>query len=309
MAQGLDLEKARQIRERYKAGGISQTALATEYGTTQPMISLVVRGLMFKEPSSEVSVVEPVPPPAQTQELHLVALQPGQLAACQQQLIAWADSKCRTEQQGVEDLAENLSAAIAAGFRTTVIERHLRLAERRVIFFEKIGEALKAGYYIVPNMPMDVFAIRAKGNAPSKRTSWQYEKDSWGQHDSLRPIEPPKLLPVGEGEYKNPKLAERYRTFPYEDKGKQMIQYLTESNGYLEEIDFPFALARPEVLTATHQAMLLNIFDEIGVMPGRQERRSDPMVIGRLRNPNRPNDRDRDVSFLIAWFLDTDRIR
>lgn len=242
-------------------------------------------------------------------DLRLVALNPGQLASCQQQLIQWAAVKYQDEKQKCEELKENIRIATVAGMRTDLIIKHLNQATRRALFFEKVGEAVKAGYYIIPNMPMDVFAIRRK-SAPQKQTSnLSPVEGGWDRgHDHLRPIEP-QLLPAGGGDYENPLLAERYRRVPFkDDKGRDRTQYLTVSDGFRDEIDFPFALAKPDVLTATQQAMALKIFDEIGVMPGRRERRSDPMVIGRIRNPNRPNDRDRDLSFLIAWFLDTDRI-
>lgn len=235
-------------------------------------------------------------------DLRLVALHPGQLEACQQQLIAWAEAKYQSETQKAMELKKNYEAASIARIRTDLILKHLNAATKRAMFFAKVGEAVKAGYYIIPNMPMDVFAIRTKGGAPYKQTNAYYS------HDSLRPVEP-TLLPPGEGDYQNPQLAERYKTTTGRDsEGAERKVYLTISDGFRDEIDFPFVLAKPEVVTATQQALALKIFDEVGVMPARRERRSDPMVIGRIRNPRFRNDRNRDISFLIAWFLDTDRI-
>lgn len=236
-------------------------------------------------------------------DLRLVALHPGQLEACQQQLIAWAQAKVQSETERCRELKQNFEAARVAGIRTELILKHLNIATKRAMFFSKVGEAVKAGYYIVPNMPMDVFAVRRKGNAPEvTRTN----RGSW--RPDLPSIEP-QLLPSNEGDYENPRLAEQYKDGTYkDDKGEDHPFRQTISDGFRDEIDFPFALAKPEVLTATQQALALKIFDELGVMPARQERRSDPMVIGRIRNPGRRHDRDRDLSFLIAWFLDTDRI-
>lgn len=42
-------EQARQIRERYAAGGINQTDLGREYGLSQPAVSRIVRGVVFTE--------------------------------------------------------------------------------------------------------------------------------------------------------------------------------------------------------------------------------------------------------------------
>lgn len=238
----------------------------------------------------------------ESHDLRLVALHPGQLEACQQQLIVWAKAKYEAETERARELKQNFEAARIANLRTDLIMKHLNLASKRAVFFAKVGEAVKAGYYIVPNMPMDVFAVRRKGKAPQQTV----QSSNWG-HPDLRPIGP-QLLPVGEGEFENPRLAEKYRSGTYKDGNEDKKFFLTESDGFQDEIDFPFILAKPEVLTATQQALASKIFDEIGVMPARNERRSDPMVIGRIRNPGRTHDRDRDLSFLIAWFLDTDRI-
>ena len=40
-------EQVIQAREKYEAGGISQTALANEYGISQPQMSCVVRGVCW----------------------------------------------------------------------------------------------------------------------------------------------------------------------------------------------------------------------------------------------------------------------
>jgi hypothetical protein len=238
----------------------------------------------------------------ESHDLRLVALHPGQLEACQQQLIQWAEAKVESENERCRELKQNFEAARVAGIKTDLILKHLNLATKRAVFFAKVGEAVKAGYYIIPNMPMDVFAVRRSGKAP-RRSAWH----DW-RHLDLGKIEP-EVLPAHKGDYVNPRLAERYRTGKYKnEKGEEQTQYLTMAAGYRDEIDFPFALAKPEVLTATQHALALKVFDELGVMPGTQERRSDPMVIGRIRNPGRKHDRDRDLSFLIAWFLDTDRI-
>lgn len=309
-AAKLDRDKVREIRERHSKGE-SQCSLGRAFGVSQPTISLIVHGSTWKETAVELTAKKEDSVEAlvkvEDHDLRLVALHPGQLEACQQQLIGWAQAKLQAERQKCEELKENVRIATVAGMRTELIIKHLNSATRRAQFFEKVGEAVKAGYYIIPNMPMDVFAIRRK-TAPQKSRTNTYDKEqTWGHHDNLQPIEP-SVLPVRVGDYENPQLVEKYRTGTYADGGKDKVFYQTTSDGFRDEIDFPFALAKPEVLTATQQALALKIFDEIGVMPARREKRSDPMVIGRIRNPSRKHDRDRDVSFLIAWFLDTDRI-
>lgn len=45
----LSMGKARDIRKRYKAGGITMQKLADEYGTTETNISAVMKGRIWKE--------------------------------------------------------------------------------------------------------------------------------------------------------------------------------------------------------------------------------------------------------------------
>src|SRR5437870_3121088 len=104
-------------------------------------------------------------------ELRLVALHPGQLESCRHQLMAWAESKRVAEQTKAQELKRSFEAARVAGIKTDLIVKHLNQALRRAEFFEKVGEAAKAGYYIIPNMPMDVFAIRTTGSAPYVQTT------------------------------------------------------------------------------------------------------------------------------------------
>ena len=41
------LEGAEQIRNEYKAGGISQTKLGEKYGVSQPIINMILRGKTY----------------------------------------------------------------------------------------------------------------------------------------------------------------------------------------------------------------------------------------------------------------------
>jgi ribosome-binding protein aMBF1 (putative translation factor) len=43
------LEEAEQIRNEYKAGGISQTKLGEKYGVSQPIINMILRGKTYNK--------------------------------------------------------------------------------------------------------------------------------------------------------------------------------------------------------------------------------------------------------------------
>jgi len=60
-----------------------------------------------------------------------------------------------------------------------------------------------------------------------------------------------------------------------------------------------YVIAKPALMSKTAEAMALKIFDEIGVAVDTKGRKSDPVIIGRIKNPRqRP-----DLSFFIGWFF------
>lgn len=70
------------------------------------------------------------------------------------------------------------------------------------------------------------------------------------------------------------------------------------------------AVARPEIMTATAEAMALRLFDQIGICDqnaGQHRRRGkgDPLIIGQiLMKASKYGDITKPVNFLIAWHLD-----
>lgn len=140
-----------------------------------------------------------------------------------------------------------------------------------MIFYEKLSDALIAGFHIIPNFGGDVFAIRTERNASGSATS------TYGPSNALRqvPTQNAQALPAGDGEYQsNVPMAHAYAVGTEGAPGKEVTRYNAYVTGFAE-IDFPFSLARPEVLTATQQAMALKIFDGIGSATGDSQGRPD----------------------------------
>jgi hypothetical protein len=169
------------------------------------------------------------------------------------------------------------------------------------LYYEKIRDALMAGYYIVPNFPVSVFAIRtADDNPPSSKQFVKYEVSSYQSKN--QPNEIVSELPAsGEGEYRDPRPAARFLSRKIQDGDKTKFENITEITGWCD-VEFPFVMAKTQVLTATQNAMMLKIFDEMAVAP--QQRQPDPMVLGIIKAPKRGY-AQKQVTFLVAWFLDT----
>lgn len=225
----------------------------------------------------------------------LVACDPGEMARAQGSLRSWATAK-RGEVEGeLVELRSALDIAVRNKWGTRrVLASQITRAERRVEFYAKVSAALDAGFLIVPNFAMDVFAIRTKARAP---------RGGWTQSDwRARRGQEPQLLPAGAGGYVGPVPAlERSTESVRNGKGE-----LVERHSYMpvewRDVDFPVEMALPVVMERTEAALRLKLFDEIGIAKDAQAvRRGDPMILGRLRNPrpNRPA-----ATFFIAWSFD-----
>jgi hypothetical protein len=242
--------------------------------------------------SSAITNVEPVP-----EELTLVASQPEQMQAAQRELGDWFRRKVQLAKADAHDAEENRTIARQNGMKHASFDRVAATAQKRVTFYEKCLAAVDAGYAIVPNFPVDVIAIRVGRERPKYASSTA--RTQWGLAAHTQECQ---ILPAGEGRYVDP--APFVRDIDITPAGAEQKTLQRTVEGYDEELEFPVEIAKPAVLEATQHALALNLFDEVGVLPGRRRRNRDPIVIGRIYNgANRY--RDNPLAFLIAWWIDT----
>ena len=108
-----------------------------------------------------------------TVELQLVARQPEEMQLAQQQLVAWFEQKIAACRREAADANDNLAIAQRNGWKLASFRRQSQLAGRRVAFYEKCKAAVEAGYALVPNFPIDVFAVRTtKGRPKGEEKTW-----------------------------------------------------------------------------------------------------------------------------------------
>lgn len=223
-----------------------------------------------------------------------------ELQMAQGGLTEWATQKLQEARQHYEHMEANLTQARSYNWALQGFTAAVREARKRVEFYEKLHAAFAAGYCIVPEFPIDIFAVRTARMVPPKQ---HHEADRhW--RDVNRAVES-ENLPVGVGEYvnKDPLTMERKFSVPEDPANptgpkKTMFRWWNES---FQDVDFPYKTASIQVLDATGQAMARQIFDEIGILPARRVRNADPMVIGRINF--KEGSKRRSVSFVIAWFL------
>ena len=229
-------------------------------------------------------------------EFRLIARDPQELESARNHLGAFFAATIAALRDEEVALEENLEIATKFPIRTQPIKARLQHVARSIRYYEKALAAVRAGFHIIPNFGGDVFAIRT---AMKKYCGPPVQGDPrW--RPSVPMVTAP-IAPAGSGRYVS--------TFPRDiverefknDRGEDRVLRYGET--FDEEIDFPFALARAEVLTATQQVMALRIFDELAVLPQARPT-GDPMVVGIIRHSNSRREQ-RLMTFLVVWFLDT----
>ena len=215
------------------------------------------------------------------------------------QLAAVSPSELVTAQKGVLDRcvvrinrlatdlveAETLLEQARKGcWATKPFRSRVYRIKRKIAYYKKIGEAVRRGYLIIPDVwGSELFAIRVK------------DKDTvrWSKYGS------PNIqkLPVGVGSYVDAKPIEHRHDVKRDDK------WVNEIYGYSadDEIEFPVTVVHPAVMEASRIAMADKVFDTLKI--ARQG--GDPFILGEIINPNGYG---RDITFFVAWFLDVERI-
>jgi hypothetical protein len=222
----------------------------------------------------------------------VVARNPTEMVSAQSDMIEWATAKIAEKQEEATELKENYEIAVKNKWRSSTLKKHMQKALKKVEYYEKVKAALEAGYFIIPNMDLDVFAMRTTRKNPTKKGS----TSQWTNREQATIANK-----MGEGHYVDPTPTEAMQTVKKRNDKGEIIK-----SGYywadeFKDVMHPFQLAKPQVLDATGKAMARKIFDDIGILPKRAG--GDPMVVGRIIHREGYN--DHAISFLIAWFVDT----
>lgn len=237
-----------------------------------------------------------------TDTLHLVALDRPQLEAAHAKMIEWAKARRDKVDVDVDVESTNMDVAARNGWVTQPFARRLNALARQRTFYNKILAALEAGYAIVPNFGMNLFAIRTDAKAPRH----QQREGRWGGF-----TEPSRMLPAGEGRYVNPVPGIVIEKEQGKDaKGNDVVKYEMWTADEFSDLEFPIALAQPELMSRVGQAMALKLFDEIGVAADQGSsigggNRGDPIFLGRLLNPRQGRPA---LTFFIGWYFDPSRL-
>ena len=239
----------------------------------------------------------------ETNDVVVFAQNPQEMEVAQKGLVEWATFRINDLKTDLADLEENLVIAEKRKWKVTPWRNRIRVAKKRVYFYEKVKAALEAGYCLVPNFRTQVFAYKTMKAKPKHRSAGDpsilgMDLDSDGS-------------PMGEGRYVDPFPITKDVSWE-DEQGNWHEQHRTDQ--FDEVVDFPFGFAKPQILDATGKAMAKKIFDEMGVLPGvaktRGKRRGnrmrasgDPVVVGKIKL--REGWQTKEFTFLISWFIDT----
>jgi hypothetical protein len=229
----------------------------------------------------------------------VIAQDPVQMQEAQGQMVAWATHKIQECQVELADLQENLDVAKKNKWRTSTLKRACTKMTKRVQFYTKAKAALEAGYHMIPDFPVGVFAIRTCKEEPT-----DHDLHNWANGVMDNETESP---PLGEGEYvsADPKVT----TVEGPDKKGETKTFFT-ADEELQPVRFPFTFAKAEIMKATSRAMALRVFDEIGCLPEpRRHGRpgaGDPIIVGIVKTKEGYN--EKRLAFLITWFMDLDSL-
>ena len=221
----------------------------------------------------------------------LLATDPQGMAQAQSHLAEWFARKIISLGADKRDLEKAFDTAKKNKWAITTLRSQLSRIKGNIIFYGKAKAAIEAGYFLVPDFPVDVFAVRKSKSKPVQNcnTNWR---------ESQIPAE---KLPIGEGLYVS---GEAYRVSAGKCEEKdykgQLVTREYFKNINLKEVQFPVVAMKAEVMTEAEKAFALKIFDDIGICPS--SRRKDPMIIGRIHAPKKI------LSFLICWFLEPDNL-
>lgn len=235
----------------------------------------------------------------------VIATNHQEMQAAQQVLIRRVAGRLSRLYSEIANLGKNLVLAKAGHLDRSRINSAISKARRRVVFYEKLKAALEAGYTLIPDMEVEVFAIRTTKKEPDEHhhlVTNLYENFfvSVDEQESNRP-------PLGEGTYVRPGAATQESKVAKGTDEAGKITYTREAwaEDWQEELLFPFSLAKVRIVEETTRALALKVFDNLGTLPASR-RNADPMVIGQV--VLKEGWQERRMNFLICWFVDVNTI-
>src|SRR5882762_3695395 len=218
----------------------------------------------------------------QEDSVHLIARTPSEIQASQLYLQNWLEQKVKLAHTELRDVRDARDIAKERKWGFSALDRQVSKAVGFLTYYKKLLAAVKSGYTIVPNFPLDFFAVRVKRADPKRAYVEIKNASTWEDPANQISDENPQILPEGEGRYVNPsQLIRRDEVKTKNEKGQEVLTKMAWPTDF-QNVVFPLVAARPEVMGATADAMSLKVFDAVGICPPTAVRKGDPLIVGKI---------------------------
>lgn len=258
-------------------------------------------------------------------ETHLTALNPVEMQSAQGDLKINLEQRLSIIERDIVEANAALNEARRNGWATGA----LTSARNRLIddetYYNKILMAVEAGHTIIPEFPIEIFAVRR--GQPDRSREVTFNGAVTGRDTFLGEPLRTDSAPAGAGEYRNPlpwihdSTMENKAPGAQERKEPRFYTRVYRGGGPVGPISFPSMTARSPIMRATAGAMKEKVFDQIGVchpviadsataarrVEVKARRAGDPLVIGQVVRKGSGGQR-RVASFIIAWYLNLDEL-
>lgn len=252
--------------------------------------------------TTELTVAPEVSEGALVPSFHAVAVNATEMQESRSKIRIFLDNKVAEVALELAEMTAALDTAKQRKWATQPLRNQVTKIAKRKLYYDKLLAAVDAGFTIVPNMDVDVFAIRVKSDTPKWRHDYGESKHGFNSASPSVPDEKEDTLPVGVGDYQSSRVDFHERRVTSGDGNTKLYHVTQICDGY-QDIDFPLAAAHPIVMDATNRAMVMKIFDRIGIVPRTGGRlRGDPIILGQI--VRKEGYSEKVASFLIAWHLD-----
>lgn len=249
---------------------------------------------------------------------HLTATSPAEMAASRDDLRMHLEQKLAVIERDIVEANAALNEARRNGWATSALTNLRNRAVDDETYYNKILAAVEAGHTLIPEFPIEVFAIRRSEPDRPRRATFNNAVN--GSDTFLGEALSADCAPVGVGEYRNPQPQTtsytRENLAPKAQERGEPRWYTTvrRTGNPVGPIFFPSMTARSPIMRATAEAMKDKVFDQIGVchpviatagarrVETASTRVGDPLVIGQILH-KRVGSKQKCASFIIAWHL------
>lgn len=264
--------------------------------------------------------------PPRLPETHIVATDPVEMKAAQDDVRAWAEQKLAVIERDITEANAALNEARKNGWATSALTSARNRAVDDETFYNKILAAVESGYTIIPDFPIQVFAVRQHEQDRPRSITYQGSVSA-SDTGLAQPIES-DCPPAGAGEYRNPQpwissTARENKSPGAQERGEP--RYYTSvyrSGGPIGPIIVPPNVARSTIMKSIAGVMKEKVFDQVGVchpviadvataarrVDTRARRAGDPLVIGQVLRKRVGGGPQKCVNFIIAWYLNLDEL-